>query len=178
MDKAVGSDWKKLEDNIMGEFGWLEVLKQFLGETKATPVAEGWDGDRYQVYEQKQSKKLLLIARVRLASEEQCTDFFASYSAALEKKYPERAHLFRRANLFSFSTPTGSVFLRCFGQECITLEGGDRTLFLRWNKKLGWEAIPDEPKKPDDSGEKSRQCFCFSSSTSFLNPLSSRSVSS
>ena len=36
--QSRGRDWKKLEDSIMGEFGWLEVLKQFLGESKATPV--------------------------------------------------------------------------------------------------------------------------------------------
>ena len=41
MDKAVGPEWTKLEENIMGEFGWKEVFKQFLGETKATSVAEG-----------------------------------------------------------------------------------------------------------------------------------------
>ena len=31
----LGADWTKLEDNIMGEFGWKEVLKQFLGEDKS-----------------------------------------------------------------------------------------------------------------------------------------------
>src|ERR1700693_1566227 len=35
MDKALGSDWAKLEDNAMVEFGWKEVLKQFLGQVKA-----------------------------------------------------------------------------------------------------------------------------------------------
>jgi hypothetical protein len=52
MDKTIGPGWKKLEDNIMGEFGWKEVLKQFLGDNKATPLSTAWDGDRYQVYEQ------------------------------------------------------------------------------------------------------------------------------
>jgi hypothetical protein len=30
LDKDLGSDWVRLEDNLMGEFGWKEVLKQFL----------------------------------------------------------------------------------------------------------------------------------------------------
>src|SRR5712664_4783174 len=32
IEKQLGKDWKKLDDNLLGEFGWLEVLKQFLDE--------------------------------------------------------------------------------------------------------------------------------------------------
>jgi hypothetical protein len=141
MDKAVGADWKKLEDNIMGEFGWLEVLKQFLGETKATSVAEGWDGDRYVVYEQKQNKRLLLIARVRLASEAQRKTFFATYSDALEKKYPKRTDESREPGFFHFTTADGGVFFRCVDQECAELEGGDTALFSTLTKELNWTSV-------------------------------------
>ena len=80
MDKEVGPEWAKLEDNIMGEFGWKEVLKQFLGEERATPVSAGWNGDRYVVFEQKKTKKLLLITRLDLATEGDADRFFMSYS--------------------------------------------------------------------------------------------------
>src|SRR6266404_1420399 len=61
LEKTLGLDWVKLEENSMGEFGWKEVLKQFLGEARAKPLSAAWDGDRYAVYEQKQTKHLLLI---------------------------------------------------------------------------------------------------------------------
>src|ERR1700682_523431 len=70
MEKALGADWTKLEENSMGEFGWKEVLKQFLGEPRAKPLSAAWDGDRYAVYERKQTKRLLLITRERLATRE------------------------------------------------------------------------------------------------------------
>jgi hypothetical protein len=146
MDKAIGADWKKLEDNIMGEFGWKEVLKQFLDETKSTSVSAGWAGDRYQVYEQKQAgdqkqgKKLLLIARLRLASEEQGRQFFTAYSQALEKKHNKRSDEVKQGDSYRFTCPGGGVFLRCSGQDCVTLEGGDRALFDALTKELGWEA--------------------------------------
>jgi hypothetical protein len=146
MEKALGADWTKLEDNIMGEFGWKEVLKQFLGEPRANPLSVAWDGDRYAVYEQKPSKRLLLITRERLASQEQAERFFGQYSEALEKKHEERSNLFRKPDFFSFDTPDGGVFLRCFETECVTLEGGDRALFLRLNKELNWPPVPDQPK--------------------------------
>ena len=146
MEKTLGADWTKLEENAMGEFGWKEVLKQFLGEPRAKPLAAAWDGDRYVVYEQKQTKRLLLITRERLASEEHAQRFFGQYSEALEKKHDTRSNLFRKPNFFSFETPGGGVFLRCIEKECVTLEGGDRALFLKLNKELQWPLVPEPPK--------------------------------
>jgi hypothetical protein len=146
MDKTLGADWSRLEDNIMGEFGWREVLKQFLGEPRAKALSAAWNGDRYMVFEHKQTKRLLLITRERLESEEQAARFFGQYSEALEKKHAKRTNLFRRPDFFSFDTLDGGVFLRCFEKECVTLEGGDRALFLQLNKQLQWAPVPEAPK--------------------------------
>jgi hypothetical protein len=144
----LGPGWVKLEDDTMGEFGWREVLKQFLDDKRAIPLAAAWEGDHYIVYENKQSKKLVLATRVSLASEEAALRFFGQYSEALEKKYAERANLLRRADFFSFETPDGSVFLRCIGVDCITLEGADRKVFVQWNSDLKWPLVPEQPQKP------------------------------
>src|SRR5260221_683593 len=130
----------------MGEFGWKEVLKQFLGEPRAKPLSSAWDGDRYAVYEQKPTKRLLLITRERLATPEQAVRFFGQYSEALEKKHEKRSNLVRKPDFFSFDTPDGGVFLRCFEKECVTLEGGDPALFLKFNKELQWTPVPEAPK--------------------------------
>jgi hypothetical protein len=138
MEKALGPDWARLEDNLMGEFGWKEVLKQFLGEDKAIPLATAWDGDRYIVYEHKQNKRLVLTTRLRLASAAQTTQFFAAYSDALEKKYSKRTEEFAQRSFLSFTTADGGVFFQCVERECVTLEGGDRALFAQFEKELGW----------------------------------------
>jgi hypothetical protein len=148
IDKNLGSDWSKLDENVMGEFGWKEVLKQFLGDARAKPLAAAWDGDRYIVYEQKQTKHLLLITREHLASEEEAQRFFGQYSEALEKKYAKRGNLLRRPDFFSFDSPDGGVFLHCYQAECITLEGGDRALLIQLNKQLQWPPVPEAPQTP------------------------------
>jgi hypothetical protein len=130
----------------MGEFGWKEVLKQFLGEQRAKELSVGWDGDRYAVYEQKQTKRLVLVTLERLTNQEQAARFHAQYSEALEKKYDQRSNLFRKPGFFSFETPDGGVFLRCMERECVTLEGSDRALFLKLNKDLQWSPLPEAPK--------------------------------
>ena len=153
-EKTLGSPWTKLDENILGEFGWREVLKQFLGEERAKPLAAAWDGDRYAVFEHQQTKSLLLLTLLHLDSEEHAARFFGQYSEALEKKYAERSNLLRRPNFFSFDVPDSSVFLYCFGNSCATLEGASRQVFDSFTKALDWPSAPKpaagpaaEPKK-------------------------------
>ena len=144
----LGKDWKKLDDNLMGEFGWKEVLKQYLGEERAAPLAAAWEGDRYLVYEQQPGKRLLLVARIHFASDEHANRFFGQYSELLEKKHEQRSELFRRPNFFSFETPEGGVFVRCSASDCLTLEGGDRSLFLELTKQLSMGVLPEPESRP------------------------------
>jgi len=152
--KLLGSGWTKLEDNIMGEFGWREILKQYIGEDRSKPLAAAWNGDRYVVFEQKQTKQLLLVARVNFASEEQTLRFLGQYSEALEKKHTERTNLFRRPDFFSFDTPDGGVFLRCLGTECLTIEGASRAIFEGINESIGWPSAPEPPIDPTKGPDK------------------------
>jgi hypothetical protein len=148
LEKLLGNNWSKLDENVMGEFGWKEVLKQFLDNERAKNLAAAWDGDRYAVIEHKQTKKLILVTRLRLNSEEHAARFFGQYSEALEKKYPERSKLLRRPNFFSFDTPDGGVFLDCLGLECVTLEGTTRDKFDAFTKALDWPLAPQPTEKP------------------------------
>ena len=149
-DGVPGSDWTKLEENSMGEFGWKEVLKQFLDEDLAKKVAAGWDGDDYATYEQVGSKRLMLFTRIRFTTEEGASQLFAEYSEALGKKYSERRRVSREGKYLSFDTADGGVFLRCSGRDCITLEGGDREQFAKWVKKISWPQNSPEPTRPAD----------------------------
>jgi hypothetical protein len=154
LEKLLGDNWSKLDENIMGEFGWKEVLKQFLDNDRAKTLAAAWDGDRYIVFEQKQTKKLILVARLHLDSEEHAARFFGQYSEALEKKYSQRSNLLRRPNFFSFDTPDGGVFLDCQGDECVTMEGTTRNIFDAFTKVLNWPLAPKPPEKPGSVPEK------------------------
>jgi len=148
---APGENWALLEENSLGELGWKEVFKQFLDEARAKETAAGWDGDEYATFEQKNSKHLMLFARIRLADIVAASRFFTNYADALEKKYPERVDVSRRPNFLTFQTVEGSVFLRCTGRECIILEGGSSGLFLQWTAKLNWRLIPEAPQPPASS---------------------------
>jgi hypothetical protein len=158
-EKVLGSNWAKLDENILGEFGWKEIFKQFLGEDRAKTLAAAWDGDRYALYEQKQTKKLILLTRLYFGSEERAARLFGQYSEALEKKYSDRSNLLRRPNFFSFDAPDGSVFLYCFGESCVTMEGATRSLFDSFTKALAWPSAPQPPERPAAVPEKTTMLF-------------------
>jgi len=148
---APSENWTLLEENSLGELGWKEVLKQFLDEERAKETAAAWDGDEYATFEQKNSKHLMLFARIRLADIVAASRFFTEYADALEKKYPKRTDVSRRPNFLMFQSADGGVFLRCNGRECISLEGGSSGLFLQWTAKLNWRLIPEAPQQPASS---------------------------
>ena len=160
-EKILGKDWAKLDENILGEFGWKEVLRQFLDDDRAKALAGAWDGDRYETYEQKETKKLMLATRLHLDSEEHAARFFGQYSEALEKKHSERSNLMRRPNFFQFDTPDGAVFLYCFGDSCITVEGTTRRVFDAFTKALDWPSAPPPPDRPGAVPEKTAAALFF-----------------
>jgi hypothetical protein len=137
-----GFGWIKLEENSMGEFGWKEVVKQFLGEEVSGKATAAWDGDDYATFEQKDTKALMLFTRVRFNDQDAANRFFETYTLALKKKYPERNILSDSKEDLEFTTSSGSLFFRCQLNECVTLEGGDAKAFVEWTKKIGWP-IPE-----------------------------------
>ncbi len=146
--------WNKLDENVLGEFGLHELLKQFLGEERATRLSPAWAGDRYAIFEHQKTKGLLLAFRLRLASDADAARFFGGYSEALELKYDKRSNLFRRPNFFSFETEEGGVFLRCVADECLSVEGASREVFDRITRALGWPPGPPQPLAPDRGAQK------------------------
>ncbi len=147
----ISPDWKKLDENNMGEFGVLEILKQFLDKDRSTSLAAAWSADRYALFENQKNKRTLLIFRVRLANDADAARFFGAYSEVLESKYDTRTNLMRRPNFFSFDTPEDGVFLRCAGTDCFVLEGGSRLVFDHLTLEMGWPGGPVVPVKPGDS---------------------------
>ena len=148
LSPLLPAGWKKLDENLLGEFGLRGLLKQFLGEDRAARLSPAWAGDRYAIFEHQRTKQVLLVFRLRLASAADAARFLGNYSEALELKYDKRRELFRRPGFFSFETDEGSVFLRCMADECLSVEGASRQLFERITRAIGWPAGPAVPARP------------------------------
>lgn len=140
----VPSEWKLLEENVLGEFGLEEVLKQFLGADRADRLSPAWAGDRYAVFEDPKTKDLSLVVYLALDNSEDAARFFGQYSEALELKYATRRELFRRPNFFQFQTDVAGrgVYLRCVAATCLTVEGFSRERYDAIVRAVGWPAAP------------------------------------
>jgi hypothetical protein len=141
------TEWKKLDENLMGEFGVQEVLLTFLGKERAHALAPAWAGDRYAIFENQSTKQILLVFLLDLDNEADADRFFGAYSELLELKDAARTNLLHGPNFFSFDTPDGDVFFRCVASECLDVEGTDRIVFDRITHAIGWSANPDVPQR-------------------------------
>ena len=142
---VVPADWNLLEENVQGEFGLDEILKQFLGQDRADSLSPAWTGDRYALFEDAKTKELHLIFRLELDTVDHAARFCGQYSEALELKYKNRTQLFRQPNYFQFQSDTGGVFLRCVGTTCLVVENSSRGTYDKITAALGWPAAPGPP---------------------------------
>ena len=143
----VPSDWKLLEENVMGEFGLEEILKQFIGAERADALSPAWTGDRYAVFEDTKTKQTPDVLLLALDTPEHAGRFFGQYSEGLETKYADRAQLFRRPNFFQFQSDQGGVFLYCVALECLAVERATRETFDAIDGAIGWPGAPTPAQK-------------------------------
>jgi hypothetical protein len=146
----ISADWKKLDENDMGEFGVQEILKQYLPKERSVSIAASWGGDRYAIFENQKDKRTMLEFRVHLSNAADAARFFGAYSEVLDAKYLQRTNLMRRPNFFSFDTPEDGVYLRCMNSDCFVLEGGTRAMFDHMTMEMGWPAGPVVPMNSGD----------------------------
>jgi hypothetical protein len=130
--------YAQLDNNVVGEFALSEVLKQFLGPGDAEKFAPMWRGDRYALFENKNTKQTLLVVLLALDSENDATSFFAAYRKALENKDGVKTPVAEGPEFVAFE----NVFLGCIREKCLSVEGADRAVFDRIGHQLGW---PSEP---------------------------------
>jgi hypothetical protein len=154
--RIAPADWKLLEENVIGEFGLGEILKQFIDEKTSEALSPAWAGDRYAVFEDGKTKDIKLVFLLALDNAEDAARFFGQYSEALEKKYPVHTALFRRpeADFFQFQAEHGGVFLRCVAAACLTVEGATRETYDKITREMDWPAAP-APAVEGAAGSKS-----------------------
>lgn len=160
----VPDDWKFLQENVMGEFGLGEVLKQFIGQERADMISSAWKGDRYAIFESASgtARKTSLVFRVALDNPDDAARFFGQYSEVLELKHTDRKDLFRRPNFFQFQTDAGGVFLHCTATTCLIVENAGRDTFDKINHAMGFPAA----LVPTAADAKSPQAI-----TSLIHPI-------
>lgn len=143
LGSAIPHGWKKLDEDVVGEFALREIFKQFLDDDKAAQFSPMWAGDRYALFENKKTKDTLLIILYALDSPNDTAKFYAAYRDALAKKYASRKFLAQADEFSAFD----HAVLDCHEDECLTVEAPDaqtnRSVASKMLKNLGWPAMPE-----------------------------------
>jgi hypothetical protein len=117
LPKLEAADWRMIGSNTLGEFGTRFILGQDMGVYDAQVLAEGWNGDRYQVYEQSTNGPTALVWMTAWETAPQATEFAGAYKKAIEKRT---------------ATPTPSLRIHRDGKHVTVVQSPDPAFVDLW----------------------------------------------
>jgi hypothetical protein len=89
LSAELGQDWKLIENNVNGEWGYYLTLADFMsGNEEAAAAAAGWGGDRLNVYAT-QKNEVVFIAQTAWDSDKDAIEFYNAYAKRTDKRYGE-----------------------------------------------------------------------------------------
>jgi len=86
----LGSDWKVVYKNVLGEFSIVQMLNIGLSEERSKRSAAGWGGDQVLLLENGEGKNAVLVDTV-WDNPAEATEFFQSMQIWLQQRYPNIA---------------------------------------------------------------------------------------
>jgi hypothetical protein len=84
--RLESKDWRLIGNNVMGEFGTRFVLQTALDTFEATTLAQGWNGDRYHVYERGTNGPTGLVWITAWDDDQHAIEFEAAYKKVAAKR--------------------------------------------------------------------------------------------
>lgn len=139
LEGLVGDGWKLLYHNVNGEFGTLLVLDEFkVKESKdRKAAAEGWDGDRYFLFEGAKGATAGVWMTV-WDSEDDAKDFASAYALVLKAKHEGATETSSDQTLALTKDAVKTVMERR-GAEVLVLDGFGEGPAARINKV--WSSV-------------------------------------
>lgn len=116
-------DWKQVDADVNGEFGYQVLLAEYLGKDRAQSAAAGWGGDRYALYENSRTGALMIAMYTTWDSEQDAKEFFTAYSQRTRKRYKTDSSVESSASRIVYNTAEGFVAIEMRGADVVILEG-------------------------------------------------------
>lgn len=126
MNRTLGEAWKRLDDNVHGEFTIRLMFEEFGLRREGVTAAAGWDGDRWAVYHRPADGSVMSIWASTWDSENEAKEFVAEYLKLLAKKYPGFAQEGKHGEATMYKTRSdGKVLIERRGEDVLIVEGAD-----------------------------------------------------
>ncbi|MDQ7779198.1 MAG: hypothetical protein RDV41_05760 [Planctomycetota bacterium] len=147
LDELVGTDWKELDDNVVGQFALDIVMHEFF-ETSARirNVAKGWDGDNYRIFDNPKAGRVLLVWLTTWDTEKDAGQFFEVYGELIPKKYKDAKSAKSDEKLKVWMTLEDMVSIEIRGTDVLVVESAPEGLLDKITS-LVWEKTTKEEMK-------------------------------
>ncbi len=95
VQSKLGSDWRKLDENVLGEwYTFLVVSAGYEPETRlesseAHAAAEGWEGDRYLVLQNEATGEMLVLHKALWEDENEASEYSQAFQSYADKRWGE-----------------------------------------------------------------------------------------
>jgi hypothetical protein len=88
--EMLGSGWREVDRDVLGEWFTRLVLEEFVGSNDAFVGAEGWGGDYYLAFEQEGSGQGILILVTVWDTVRDAHEFYAAFRLYADARFGER----------------------------------------------------------------------------------------
>jgi hypothetical protein len=120
----LGPDWKRLDTDVNGEFGFFLILSEFIDRTEAKTAAGGWGGDQATLFENTKTGQLLIAHLSTWDTPQDAEEFFQAYSRRTSKRYPQASgSKDPPANEYNLQTQDGKVIIQLRDKSVLAIEG-------------------------------------------------------
>jgi hypothetical protein len=137
---SLGGNWKKADDDVNGEFGYLVALAEFISKRTARAAAGGWGGDRYALYENKATGGLVLAQYTTWDTENDAREFFDAYSERTVKRYKFGKPVDSNARPRVYETNEGLASIELRGKDVVMIEGAQTREQLSRLLERAWQS--------------------------------------
>jgi hypothetical protein len=139
---VLGPAWKKIDDDVNGEWGTYLVLDEFLNDaTISKRASAGWGGDRFALYETSKPNEFFVAQLTAWDTPLDAREFFDAYARRTAQRYPDAKELDSTVDRVEWQTSEGGVALELRGSRVAIVEGfpsssdANRLLRTIWQQK-------------------------------------------
>jgi len=123
LQPVLGADWKRADQDVNGEFGYLVMLEQFINRQQSSNATRGWRGDRYALYENKQNGQSVLVQYTTWDSPSAAKAFLDAYSVRTQIRYETGEATHPSAGTDLYATKEGLASISLHDRDVVIVEG-------------------------------------------------------
>lgn len=150
-DKPLKINWPELEsfkekyelieEDVLGEFNIEVLFKYFLGKILNAKMWEGWGADRYQVYENKDNKRLSLVWLTLWDTLPDADEFLTGYNRLIPVKFPNYQLFQKTDDFFVYHAGNDWILIARARQAVLIVEG--ESIELLNQVRISFEGFED-----------------------------------